>query len=395
MRRAEQARWGVTDVPVTVMHETWVQAIGHIAHLDTYVKSMRLGWIPEQRSVLAFNASRPPTGWPLLKHWAKHIEVVSSTRDLADALDERIFSKTDDLERDDRDRRRAALMSFFWSGADGEGQARWYGPLGSAVQHAWRAAGHGPLLSVSDAEQDHFRTLMHQLFGLPKDAWFALLHVRESGYKTQWEAVHAYTRNANIEAYDEAVQHIVDRGGWVIRGGDPSMRPIRPRPNVIDYATSPYRTPDLDILLCANCRFFLGTNSGFSLVPPLFGRPCALTNWSPLATPNWYPEDIVVPKLVRRRATGELLSFDEMLRTSAGRSQFQRDFQGEFEQLDNAPEDLTAAVAEMLDELDGTLVATPDELARRAKYDAIAQAADVYAGSRMGLRFLTKYAQLL
>lgn len=399
-REAEKARWGVSETPVTIMHATWLQAIGHIACLDTYVKAMELGWIPKQRSVLAFDARRPPTGWPLLRFWARHLEVIAATRDLGDVVDERVFGappagEANPLEPADRDRRRVALMSFFWSGADGQGRVRWYGPLGSEVQRAWRAAGREPLLALDPGERDQFRTTLAQVFGLPKDAWFVLLHVREPGYKAQWEGVHAYTRNANIDDYDAAIQYVIDRGGWVIRGGDPSMRPIRPRANVIDYATSPFRTPELDILLCAECRFFLGTNSGFSLVPPLFGRRCALTNWSPLGTPNWYPDDLFIPKLVRRRDTGELLSFEEMYRTLAGWSQFQRDFQGDVEKLDNSPDDLLDATAEMFDELEGRLTLSPDDLARRARFDAITQAAGGYPGSRPGSRFLARYAQLL
>lgn len=394
LQHLERARWGVSDMPVTVMHETWLQAVGHIACLDTYVKSMELGWLPKQRSVLAFDTRKPPIGWPLLKYWGQHIEVLGAPDDPGEVLDAHIWNDVERLGRDERDRRRAALMSSFWCGPNAEGRTRWYGPLGSEVQYAWKAAGRGPLLKPAEEEIARFRTVMHQAFGLPTDAWFVLLHVREPGYKAGWEATHAYTRNADIETYDAAIQHIVDRGGWVIRGGDPSMRPIRPRPQVIDYATSSLRMPEFDILLCAECRFFLGTNSGFSLIPPLFGRRCALTNWSPIGTPNWYPDDIFLPKLVRRRATGEPVPFAELYACMAGWSQFQRDFLDEYEKIDNTPEDLLAATIEMFEALEGKLPSAADE-ARQARFRETTLAGGGYLGSRLSSVFTQRYENLL
>lgn len=394
-RRAEQDRWGVADLPVTVMHDTWTQAIGHIACLDSYVKSMELGWLPKQRSVLAFDTRNPPIGWPLLKYWGRHIEVLGAPDAPSRTIDQAIWGTKDSLGDAERDRRRAALMSSFWCGRNGDGRVRWYAPLGSDVQHAWHATRRPPLLSVDEDERDRFRTLMEQAFGLPKDAWFVLLHVREPGYKKGWEKTHAYTRNADIETYDAAIQHIVDRGGWVVRGGDPSMRPIAPRPNVIDYATSSLRSPELDILLCAECRFFLGTNSGFSLVPPLFGRRCVLTNWSPMGTPNWYPQDIFIPKLVRRRSTGEFIDFDTMYRNGSAWSQFQRDFEGEFEKLDNTSDDLLSVTGEMLDELEGRFSLSGADQARLSRFAVLTAANGGYPGSRLGAYFAERYERLL
>jgi putative glycosyltransferase (TIGR04372 family) len=395
VRLLEQHRWGVAGLPVTYMHDTWVQAIGHIASLDTYVKSMELGWLPKQRSILAIDSRKPPIGWPLLKYWARHIEVVAAPDDPAEVVDARIWGDNATMGRRERDSRRASLLSSFWCGPDGEGRTRWYAPLGSAVQHAWKAAGRAPLLSVPEEERIRFRILMEQAFGLPRDAWFVLIHVREAGYKQHWETAHAYTRNADIDTYDAAIRHIVERGGWVVRGGDPSMRAIAPRANVIDYAVSDFRTPEADILLCAECLFFLGTNSGFSLVPPLFGRPCALTNWSPLGTPNWYPGDLFIPKLVRRRSNGELIPFAEMYGSAAGWSQFQRDFAGEYEKLDNSAEDLLAATVEMFDQIEGRLDLGQRDQERQARFIDITRAGGGYPGSRLARHFAERYETLL
>jgi putative glycosyltransferase (TIGR04372 family) len=396
LRASEQERWGVTELPVRLMHATWLQAVGHIACLDTYLKAERLGWLAPARTILPFDVRNPPAGWRLLPYFSQFMEVVGVADNPGETLDSMIFGDTKStLAPEHRELRRIALMHYFWAGKDSDGRTRWFAPWGAAVQRAWKAQGRDALLSVEEKDYRSFRITMEQSFGLPRDAWFVLLHVREPGFKSDWEKIHGYTRNADIDTYDEAIDHIVSRGGWVVRGGDPSMRPISARPNVIDYATSTCRSPELDILLCATCKTFLGTNSGFSLVPPLFGKRCVLTNWSPIGTPNWYPDDIMIPKLVRSRATGAWLSFEEMFAGVGGWSQWTRDFQTDLEIVDNDRADICDAVREMLDEIDGMKKARPEDRNRIDRYEAIAVAAGSYPGGRIGAQFAERYATLL
>ena len=57
--------------------------------------------------------------------------------------------------------------------------------------------------------------------GVPEDAWFAVCHVREGGFKGEEKF-----RDADITTYFEAFNEIVKRGGWVIRMGDNTMAPF-------------------------------------------------------------------------------------------------------------------------------------------------------------------------
>src|SRR5262249_29541331 len=159
-----------------------------------------------------------------------------------------------------------------WYGPDGDGRIRWYAPWGAAVETAWKEHGKPALFSLSDEERKLFRQRMAQAYGLPEDAWFVLVHVREPGFHAHWHAHHAGHRNAEIKAYSEVFDFVLSKGGWVIRGGDSSMRPLTPRERVIDYAASTQKHPAIDIYLCAECAYFIGTNSGFSLIPPVFGK---------------------------------------------------------------------------------------------------------------------------
>ena len=393
---AERRRWGVADCGVRVLHTSWTQAIGHIATIDSYIKAKKLGWLPANRTLAAFNVNTPPAGWQLLTFFAKHIEVLGALYDEGTTIDRYIFGKDSrHLSSHARSLRRTAISDFFWAGRDGEGRTRWYAPWAAAVQNAWRDRGRGPVVELEPEERATFRKTLAQAFGVPEEAWYVVLHVREGGYHAAGHRAHEGTRNARIETYQQAIDFIRDQGGYVVRGGDPSMHPIPQQDRVIDYATSPLRSPELDILLCADCRFFIGTNSGFSLVPPIFGRPCVLTNWSPIAIPNWYPDDIYIPKLIRHREDGRYQTFQEMFSSVTGWSQFARDFRGEWEIVDNEPEDLRGAVAEMHARLTGGATLGADDGDRIDRFHQIACANGGYVGSQPGALFLATYSDLL
>lgn len=401
MRQAqhfELLRWGLENAPYRVLDRSWLLAIGHVAFLDSYVKAVELGWLPKKTALLACNPSAPPPGWPLLSMFGEHITVLASRASANDAIDEILHGQEfRKHHQSSRDYMRAALSQPFWYGPDARGRTRWYAPFAAGVEAAWKAAGRGPLLSPGAADRALFRDAMEDLYGLPTDAWFVVLHVREPGFHAAWHRRHPGTRNADIRTYDKVIDFVLAQGGWVVRGGDPTMTRIAPRARVIDYATSKRRSPEIDVMLCAECRYFIGTNSGYSVVPPTFGTRCALTNWSPIGIPNWYLDDIYIPKLVRNKRTDRLLTFTELFGSFAGWSQFQRDFRKtDLAIEDNDPEDLLATVQELHAEVFGTADApSADDAARLQRFNEIAIAHDGYVGSRMSYRFLAKYAHLL
>jgi putative glycosyltransferase (TIGR04372 family) len=397
-KQFEQMRWGVSDSPYRLLDKTWIPAIGHVAFLDTYIKTVQLGWLPNKESMLVYDEASPPAGWPLFKFLSKHITIVPTNISVDEKVDLLLFG--DDvflLPETSRSRRRAALSHSFWYGPDGNARIRWYGPLGAAVEAAWKAEKHPPLFSLSPEERTIFRKRMAQIYGLPEDAWFVLLHVREPGFHASWHKHHAGTRNADIQSYLSIVDFVISQGGWVVRGGDPSMTPFSPHERVIDYATSPNRSPEMDIYLCAECAYFVGTNSGYSLVPPIFGKRCALTNWSPVGIPNWYLDDIYIPKLVRKVSEDRYLTYAEMYDSFVGWSQFARDFEkSDFVIEENSAEDLREAVEELHEEVfEKTPETAPEDRQRLQRFNEISLARGGYVGSRMSYRFLKKYQRLL
>jgi putative glycosyltransferase (TIGR04372 family) len=395
----EQIRWNVADAQNVVLDKTWLIAIGHVAFLDTYIKSVKLGWAPQKTPLLAYSMKNPPAGWPLFKFFSEHINIIPTDINVDEEIDYQLAGGRDAaLEHlTIRDRRRAALSRPFWYGSDGHGRVRWYGPLGAEVEAAWKAGGRPALFSLSDEERKIFRRRMAQIYGLPEEAWFVLLHVREPGFHSGWHKFHAGTRNADIESYWQVIDFVVSQGGWVVRGGDPSMTPLAPRERVIDYAVSEHRSAEIDIYLCAECAYFVGTNSGFSVIPPVFGKRCALTNWSPIGIPNWYLDDIYIPKLIRKVSENRYLTFGEMYTSFTGWSQFARDYEGtDFVVEDNSAEDLRDAAAELHAEvfrLPTDIFAEDHD--RLLRFNKISLAHGGYVGSRMGFRFMKKYGELI
>jgi putative glycosyltransferase (TIGR04372 family) len=394
----DASRWGFGGSDYRVLDRTWMLAIGHVAFLDTYIKSEKLGWLPEKTSVLAYDPANPPSGWPLFRYLGEHIRIIAANGSPEAAIDEVIHGpEWAAISASSRDNIRSVCAQPFWYGPDQAGRTRWFAPYGAAVEAAWKARGLGPLLRPSEEDRRLFRRNMEEIYGLPSDAWFVVLHVREPGYHLAWHKRHPGTRNADIRTYDKVIDFVVAKGGWVVRGGDPTMTKIRPRDRVIDYATSPRRSSEIDILLCAECTYFVGTNSGFSVVPPVFGKRCALTNWSPVGIPNWYPDDIYIPKLVRRHRGGPYLTFTEMFSSFAGWSQFERDFRKTDMVIeDNDPDDLLLVVRELHEEIFGAPVnPRPADEARLRRFNEIAIANGGYTGSRMSYRFMAKYPELL
>ncbi len=150
--------------------------------------------------------------------------------------------------------------------------------LMSRAADRWREI--GPPLTVDPETRRRGDDALASV-GIPPDAPIVSLHVRQPG----WHATHANAlniRDAEIASYAPAVAYLADRGIRVIRLGDPSMTPAPGAMALFDYAHSPLKSDWMDVCIAARCRFHIGTASGMSFVPMLFGRPVLFTNYAPM-----------------------------------------------------------------------------------------------------------------
>jgi putative glycosyltransferase (TIGR04372 family) len=147
--------------------------------------------------------------------------------------------------------------------------------------------------------------------GIPEDAWYVGLHVREGGYYAEASTGISTHRNASIDDYQGAIDAITSRGGYVIRLGDKSMRPLQPRARVIDYAVSAQKSASMDIFLLATSRFVIGTTSGLTTACLSFGRPMVLVNCISNDWQLWSDQTDFIVKRLKDRRSGRYLSLGE------------------------------------------------------------------------------------
>jgi len=366
---------GLDRLDMRILGQSWLLAIGHIAHIDIYLKQKILSGHASQRTIMPMPSIANVPNMTLLNCWDKHIEARPS------GWSSGLSPKENEILQDD-----------FWSVRLGPGDTRMFSHAGAEVQSRWDQHGYGPLLELPrDLEERGWNALGS--LGLPRGQWFVCLHVREAGFHKAWHEKHPGIRNADILTYLKAVQRIIDSGGCVIRVGDPTMVRLPPKKGLIDYAHAEIKSEELDVFLCAKARFFIGTNSGLGLVPPIFGVPCAMTNWAPIALPQWYGRDRFIPKTIYSAKLGRALSLTELLSSPAAWQQFQSYFDDAgLEVRDNTEDEIDELIAELLEETAGQDCLTPEDKILVQGYNHLVVNNKSYVGARLGRACLRRHA---
>jgi len=366
---------GLDRLGIRILGQSWLLAIGHIAHIDIYLKQKILSGHESQRTVMPMPRVANVPNMTLLNCWNNHLEVRPA------GWRSGLSPKENEILQDD-----------FWSLRLGPGDTRMFSHAGAEVQARWEQRGYGPLLELPrDLEERGWSGLGS--LGLPRGQWFVCLHVREAGFHKAWHDKHPGIRNADILTYLKAVQRIIDSGGWVIRVGDSTMVRLPSQKGLIDYAHAEIKSEALDVFLCAKARFFIGTNSGLGLVPPIFGVPCAMTNWAPIALPQWYGRDRFIPKTIYSAKLGRALSLTELLSSPAAWQQFQSYFDDAgLEVRDNTEDEIDELIAELLEETAGKDCLTAEDKLLVQGYNHLVVNNKSYVGARLGRAWLRRHA---
>ena len=384
---------GATSSRVRYLGPAWIVAIGHVATLDFYFKMRALGWCKPENEVLFTGNPEPVPGKALLWDYMKYGLRIIKGEDLHKVYD-RLKHKDEKGWAYLTDDERFAAMDDFWEYQFPDGTILDYTRAAARIQRQWEVEGRAPLVTLGDRQRNALASVLRAA-GVPEGRWYVCLHVREAGFHMQWNATYPTVRDANIDDYVLAVKAITDRGGYVLRMGDSTMKPFKKMPGVFDYAHSDLKNPTADILLPAACRFFVGTNSGYATIPGIYGVPNVLTNWVPVAMPLWFGQDLTIPKMFYDRQAKRVLDFQSMFSTKLGSLQNLHDFPEHIEVRSNTPEEIQTVVCEMLDRLDGRLDETPADKELQERYHDLAERLGHYRGSGIGRDFLRKYANLL
>ena len=180
-------------------------------------------------------------------------------------------------------------------------------------------------ICFTEEEENNGKNFLEKL-GLPPNAKFVCLIVRDSGYlkrheKTQnderW-SYHNY-RDGDIEKYVVAAEELASRGYYVFRMGINVLKPLKSaNPKVIDYANIGIRSDFIDVYLGAKCSFCISTSCGFDAIPVIFRRPIAF-----IAAPIGYfftsnKNFLLLTKHHINKLTKKELSVSEIFSSNAG-----------------------------------------------------------------------------
>ncbi|MGB0671294.1 MAG: TIGR04372 family glycosyltransferase [Rhodospirillales bacterium] len=270
-----------------------------------------------------------------------------------------------------------------------------------AVQAAWEAAGRGPLLTLKPAHRGEGRARLARR-GFADDDWFVAWHVRDAATFLEdisWSP-NRY-RNAELATYIAGVQAILDRGGWVVRLGDPQMPRLADigftHPRLIDYAHggTDLRADWMDLFLVAEARFYFGMASGPSSVAVNFGTPTLGTNWFHLGPWPYCSGDLFLPKRLVRRADAKPLTLSETLAPGLWGALEPPLFDAlGIEVIDNSEVEIAEAVTEMLDRLEGPADEAEEDRRRQAAFAQVADPFNLGMPARCGAAFLRRHPEL-
>jgi putative glycosyltransferase (TIGR04372 family) len=263
------------------------------------------------------------------------------------------------------------------------------------IQGLWR--NRPPLFSLTEFDKNRGKRALLEM-GIPDGVWHVCVHSRESGYSGGYDFGQSF-RNSEIESYGMAIDEIVNRGGWCIRMGDDSMRPIRSKKGVVDYAHYDEKPDWLDVYICATAKLFLGNSSGIAALSSIFGIPVAAANMVPIgAILQGGYLDISIPKLYKDKKTGRYLKFKEMFESDIANSRSDWEIAGSgYEVISNSPEDIRNLLVEQLDRINLNFVEKLEDHKRQEVFTSLLKSHHYSYGaaSKISSLFLKKYSHLL
>jgi len=360
-------------------------AVGHMGHdPDIFVKEYFLGLRPKFNAVwLVHHKPFKIANEHLLSYWSQYITVIRSP-----LICKFLWPFTQHRKLVYKVVKKRGSSSSTYAGA-------------ADIYRKWGS--RPPLLTLSELDRERGWNSLHKL-GVPKDAWFVAVHCREAGYD---KSLKNYGRkdyyesksqsNADIINHIPAMKTIVEQGGWCIRIGDPSMKPLPKIEKVIDYVHTKEKSDWMDVFLSASCKFQLA-HSGIFSISLAFGVPNAFVNQSFGTLALWRVDDIAIPKLIFSTKEKRLLTFKEIYDTGIADYYYKIYFErANVTVLDNSPEDIMDLTLEMLKQEKGEIVYTDKDEELQEKFKSLMKPHNNGFGgpARIGRDFLRKYEYLL
>ena len=271
-----------------------------------------------------------------------------------------------------------------------------------------------PATTLNKAEVEFGKKLMKQL-GIPDGAEYVCLGVKDAAYYASIVPDAGYgqdlrhqaidSRNVNIENYILAATHLADLGIYVVRVGSVVSAPLPKdrHPMIIDYANEA-RSELGDVVLGANCKFFICGATGSFLFAASNNRPLVYTdhyfensNKDPIYRFDQLPHSVLINRMYRDKS-GNLLSFKTIIDQNKELTVDSKLEQLGIIPIPNSPTEILGAVSEMNQRIDNNFDHTTAEDSLQHKYYDNFHPPfpwHEYALMRVADSFLRKYQDLL
>ena len=212
---------------------------------------------------------------------------------------------------------------------------------------------------------------------------------------------HNMFRNCSINDFIPAAEMLVSKGNTVVRMGHLVSDLIKTKnPKIIEYDHHGFRTELLDIYLAANCRYCVGSDTGYLAVPGYnFRRPLVYVNFSQLEWMQpWLPSWLFSFRKYWLKLEKRFMKVREMLESGAGRFDSYKQYEKNgIELISNTSEEIRDVVDEMEKRLNGTWQDNEDDDELQRRFWNNFKSSNLYGviRSRIGAKFLRTNRNLL
>ena len=213
------------------------------------------------------------------------------------------------------------------------------------------------LFELIKNDEVYARKILERL-KIPQNMWFVTFHYRDNEFynkKDFWEKNYN-NRCVDAESYFEACQEIIKRGGWCFRVAAKNSNPLPEKfkslKKVIDISDVTNVGGDIErfsTFLFSKSRFFLGCNSGPSLIPGYFGVPVVQVQTAPFYGLPIHKFDLFTYKKYWHLEEKRYLRLSEMFTSPYFHLRLDEDFKKYNIRIDdNTPDEILGVVNEML-----------------------------------------------
>ena len=236
-----------------------------------------------------------------------------------------------------------------------------------------------PHINFTNDEKIKGKNLLTKL-GVPQDAKFVCLNVRDSAYLDRYKKstlrdwnYHSY-RDADIDKYVLAAEELARRGYYILRMGVKVLKPLKSsNPKIIDYVNSAIRSSFMDIYLGAECNFCISTATGFDDIPSIFRKPIAYSSLTPFGlTINHDEKSLILTKHHISKKFKRRLTVSEIFLSNVALCEKTEEYEKNGIELEeNSPEEIRDLVVEMDERLNGCWIEKKEDSLLQKKFWSI------------------------